>query len=159
MLSTFLLLLLFFQIDKTNRCVKLCWDVPESTHTLFVEHLLGVEFTSLRVNVLSRYVKFFQSLVRHSSKEVALIANLVGRDIESTTGRNLRCISTDTGLNPWRDTSSQIKNEYESRIVLDERDSWKIHLLKNYLARRQFLKEQFKPTDEIDDLVDSLCST
>ena len=49
-----------------NRCVKLCWDVPESTHILFVEHLLGVEFTSLRVNVLSRYVKFFQSLLHHS---------------------------------------------------------------------------------------------
>ena len=34
-----------------NRCVKLCWNVPKSTHTLFVEHLLGAEFSSLRVNV------------------------------------------------------------------------------------------------------------
>ena len=139
--------------------MKLCWDVPEATHTLFVEHLLGEEFTSLRVNVLSRYVKFFQSLVCHSSREVALVANLVGRDIESTTGRNLRCISTDTGLNPWRATSSHIKNAYKSQVVLDQRDSWKIHLLKTYLEKRQLLKEQLKPTDEIEDLVDSLCTT
>ena len=124
--------------------MKLCWDVPEATHTLFVEHLLGEEFTSLRVNVLSRYVKFFQSLVCHSSREVALVANLVGRDIESTTGR---------------DTSSHIKNAYKSQVVLDQRDSWKIHLLKTYLEKRQLLKEQLKPTDEIEDLVDSLCTT
>ena len=142
-----------------NRCVKLCWDLPESTHTLFVDHLLCEGFSSMRVNVLSRYVKFFQGLLSHSSKEVSLVANLVGRDIESFTGRNLRCIQEDTELNPWVATSLQVQSKYKSKVTLDQRDSWRDYLLKNYLDRRQFLRKQLKPTEEIDDLIESLCST
>ena len=102
-----------------NRCVKLCWKVPDSMHTLFVEHLLGAGFNTLRVNVKSQYVKFFQSLLQHKSKEVALLSNIVGRDLQSTTGKNLRCIMDQTGLNPWIASSSKVKEIYNSQITLD----------------------------------------
>ena len=111
-----------------NRCIKLCWSVPESTHTMFVENLLGSGFTSLRVNVMSRYVKFFQSLLNHQSNEIALIANLIGRDMESTTGRNLRGINTETGLNPWLASSFQVKAVLNSQVTCDEKERWKLSL-------------------------------
>ena len=142
-----------------NRCVKLCWSVPESTHTMFVENLLGEGFTSLRVNVMSRYVKFFQSLLGHQSKEISLIANIVGRDMGSTTGKNLRGIGKETGLNPWLASSFQVKSALNSLVTCKENDQWKLSLLENYLLRRQEMEEMLKCTEDITELINSLCST
>ena len=142
-----------------NRCVKLCWLVPVSTHTMLVENLLGAGFTSLRVNVMSRYVKFFQSLLSHQSKEISLIANIVGRDLESTTGKNLRGIGMETGLNLWLASSFQVKSTLNSLVKCEETDRWKLSLLENYLLRRQERDEMLKCTKDITELIDSLCST
>ena len=70
-------------------CVKLCWDLPRSTHTYFVENLLAKDFKSIRQQVFARYIGFYQSLVKSPSKEVAVISRIVGQDAASTTGNNL----------------------------------------------------------------------
>ena len=59
-----------------DRCVKSCWSVPLSTHKVFIKYLLSEDFSSVRVNILSRYVNFFQSLLRHNSPEVVKVANI-----------------------------------------------------------------------------------
>ena len=38
--------------------VKLAWQVPRQTHTYFVDHLLTCDHTSVRMDILSRYMKF-----------------------------------------------------------------------------------------------------
>ena len=63
-----------------NTCVKLSWDLPRSTHTLFVESFLSCGLPSVRQQVLTRYVKFYQSFVFSSSREVAVVARTVGCD-------------------------------------------------------------------------------
>ena len=95
----------------------------------------------------------------HSSKEISLIANVVGRDQQSTTGRNLRGIQTETGLNPWLASSFQVKSTLTSQVSYDEKDAWKLSLLENYLIRRQELEEKLQCTEDISDLIYSLCST
>ena len=61
-------------------CVKLCWNVPRSTHRYFVSHLLGQGFVSTRTKLLARYVKFFRGLIRSKIPEVVTVANMVSRD-------------------------------------------------------------------------------
>ena len=84
-----------------HRCIKLIWDVPLPCHNYFVDNLLALGFLPTRYKFLSRYVRFFQRLLKSSSPEVALLANIAGRDKSSTSGRNLSQIGSETGLNPW----------------------------------------------------------
>ena len=131
-----------------NRCVKMCWSVPESTHTLFIDNLLGAGFTSLRINVISRYVNFFQGLLNHRSREISLIANIIGQDIGSVTGRNLNGIRLETSLNPWSVSSFEVKSTLKSQIKYDEKDDWKLFLLEMYLLQRQEKEENMKNTED-----------
>ena len=118
-----------------HRCIKLIWDVPLPCHNYFIDNLLADGFLPTRHKFLSRYVKFFQRLLKSSSPEVALLANIVGRDKSSTTGRNLNQISTETGMNPWCTSASSIcKNLSFSKFP--QSDERKIPLLKKYLSKR-----------------------
>ena len=83
-----------------NTCTKLAWNCPRSTHTYFVTCQLAADFVPIRTNIMARYVKFFQSLLNSKSPEVALVANLVGHDVSSTTGGNLYRLGQETGLKP-----------------------------------------------------------
>ena len=98
---------------KYFRCwgsvVKLVWNCPRSTHKYFVNNLLAVGFTSIRVKVISRYIKFFRSLLKSSSKEVQLVANISAHDKSSNTGGNLARIAEETGLNPWTAHPSKVR--------------------------------------------------
>ena len=83
-----------------NTTVKLAWGCPQWTRTYLVQQVLCCGHTSARVEILSRYVKFFHSLRNSASKEVQVMARLMARDMQSTTGKNLQYISESTGLNP-----------------------------------------------------------
>jgi hypothetical protein len=60
-----------------NTCVKLCWDVPRSTHTYFLG-LLAKDFRTIRQQILDRYVGFYRSLLNSPCKEVAVISIILG---------------------------------------------------------------------------------
>ena len=89
--------------------VKLSWAVPRGTRTYLVQQVLSAGLTSARVDIMTRYVGFYRSLVRSSSHEVAVLAGLVGQDIRSTTGSNLRLLRELTGLDPIAFGSSRLK--------------------------------------------------
>ena len=141
-----------------DRCVKTCWSVPLSTHKVFVKFLLSEEFSSVRVNILSRYTNFFQSLLHHKSPEVVKVANISGKGIESTTGQNLAGIYRETGLNPWCASPSMVKSYYNS-VTCNEEDLWRIELLRKYLSTRLEMENNLEETKEITALIDSLCSS
>ena len=61
----------------------------------------GARSPSIRTKILSRYTKYFQSLLASDCPEVAVVANIAGRDCSSTTGINLNKLQEETGLNPW----------------------------------------------------------
>ena len=60
-----------------NTCTKLCWELPRSTHTYFVDNILSCGFSSIRQQVINRYGKFFRFLLASPSKEVAVISRIV----------------------------------------------------------------------------------
>ena len=89
------------QVYKSwNTCVKLVWRLPRNTHTVFVKPL-SCDIPSVRTQILGRYMKFFGSLLMSSSKEVAVISRIVGRDARTVTGLNLLNIRLETGENLW----------------------------------------------------------
>ena len=64
--------------------------VPRATHIYFVDQLLSCGLTSLKTDMLSRYVKFVSSLQRSASAEVTVVANIVlrmpGATLEQMSG-------------------------------------------------------------------------
>ena len=105
--------------EKYFRCwgtlTKLSWNVPRGTHKYFVPNLLSAGHMSTRTKLLGRYVNFFRSLLKSECEEVALVANIAGRDRSSTTGINLAHIQAETGLNPWNAKSYAIMQELRDR--------------------------------------------
>ena len=143
-----------------NTAVKLVWNVPRSTHTYFVTCQLAASFVSTRTKILSRYVKFFQSLLKSKSPEVVLVANLVGRDMGSTTGSNISKLAQETGTNPWSASSSMTTQALEKgTIMVPNEDNWRLPLLDKLLVQRYEMEMQVTNTDAIQDMIDSLCSS
>ena len=139
---------------------KLCWDVPRSTHKYFVPNLLSCGYQSIRTTLLARYVNFFRSLLKSKSSEVALVARLAARDRSSTTGINLSMIQQETGLNPWNTKPSVISQALEEReVTVPVNDLWRLPLLKKLLIQREEMEVACSNTNQINSLIDSLCSS
>ena len=80
--------------------MKLAWQVPRQTHTNFVDHLLTCGHTSVRMDILSRYMMFVKGLRASPSVEVAILCGVVAGDVRTTTGSNLNMLFWETGLSP-----------------------------------------------------------
>ena len=141
-----------------NTAVKLTWNCPRNTHTFLVTHLLGVGVASIRTKILSRYVKFFGSLLKSKSPEVVLMAKLVQNDKSSITGMNLEKICQETGIRNLEASSSQIMVALAPSDP-PENELWRIPLLKSYLTKRRNMELEVVDTKEINILIDALCTT
>ena len=76
---------------------------------------------------LAKFVGFFRSLRESLSPEVVFMAYLVGRDLRTTTGRNLRLIAEETMLDPWTVSQYLVKKVLLKKATeIPEGDSWMI---------------------------------
>ena len=142
-----------------STCTKLVWDLPRSTHSFFVDNMLSCGFPSVRSQVLSRYVKFFHTLLSSPSKEVAVIARLVGGDAGSNTGRNMLNIRLESKLNPATSPILKMKEFFYRITEVPESERWRLPLLTKYVNLRSNLVLNCSSTEYIDTLIESLCSS
>ena len=142
-----------------NTCTKLCWDLPRSTPVYFVDNLLSCGIPSIRQQVLTRYVKFYRSLRSSPSKEVSVVARIVGSDASTNTGRNILNITLETQLNPRTSPMSQFYDVLHRPMDLPPGFSWRINLLQKYVKIRESQQLACDDTTYIDTLIESLCST
>ena len=142
-----------------NTCIKLAWNVPRATHTYFLDHLLGVGFCHTRVDLLTRYTKFFARLLKSASSEVRILANAVGRDVRSTTGKNLWNLGVETGLDIWSVAPGLVKTKLmEKTVDIPVRDTWRPCFLGKLLVERGEKIYCGEDVTELDELIDSLCT-
>merc|ERR1719319_1845195 len=115
---------------KYHRCwgtlVKLTWRCPRATHRYFVQSVLAPGLISIRTTLIFRYVNFFRSLLKSSSKEVRLVASLAAQDKSSTTGKNLANIFHETGLNAWEASPAEVRQVLIAKeAVVPQQDIWR----------------------------------
>ena len=117
--------------------------------------------SSAKADVLARYGGFFRGLRKSPSCEVAVMANLAGRDIRSTTGRNLAYLQECSGLDPWVFGSARLKEEIlkNEAVEVPPLDEWRISYLRNLLEQRQMLHYMGdnEGRESVTILVESLC--
>ena len=122
-----------------NTSVKLAWGCPQQTRTYFLQQLLSCGYTSARVDILTRYAKFFHSLRRSACHEVQVLARLLARDIQSVTGRNLRLLQDLTQLDPWTTSYGRLKSALiaEELVEVPLLDRWRLPYLRTLLSQRR----------------------
>ena len=81
------------------------------------------------------------------------MANMVARDLSTTTGANLRLLADISGLGPWQ------SGQLEFRDAVMEVDKWRVPLLDKLLSQRQtmYYTGEEEELARIDDLINSLC--
>ena len=139
-----------------NTTVKLAWDLPRSTHTWLVTHLLGCGLPSARETILAGFTGFLARLRRSASWEVRLMAEIEVRDATSVTGRNVTLFKRELGSDPTTLTTSQTRalvRAVEKPIHPEE--EWKLWLLSDMLEERMELKSEGKETEA--ELIQSYC--
>ena len=144
-----------------NTCVKLAWGVPRSTHRYFVDNLLSSGIPSLKASLLSCYMTFHESVSTSSSLEVRIVASLATEDIRSTSGSNihgLRQLLSQLDSSPGSSMSAKQKLLSE-RSTMPAQDTWRLPCLKKFIEKRYSLQAALQDTKEIDELIDSLCSS
>ena len=145
-------------LKSWNTFVKLAWNVPVDTYTYLVENCLAENFVSLRKQVYSRYVKFFQNLFSSTSKEVRHLARIVSRDARSTVYRNVNFLLETSGLSPWDFSNWKIVQKIENSTVPPNND-WRMSMLKKTLAMRSRKNACLESCEQITKMIDSLCNT
>ena len=144
-----------------STAVKLAWEVPRGTRTFLLQQVLASGLTSARVDILARFPAFFRGLVSSPSQEVSVMAYLVGQDLRSVTGQNLRYIEECIGSDPVLCPTSKLKEQLYNleMIVTPDQDSWRVAYLSNLLQQRQVAKYYSleENIEELTALIDCLC--
>ena len=143
-----------------NTTVKLIWGCPPQTRTYFLQQLLCCGFTSARVDILSRFAKFFHGLRNSASQVVQVLSRLLARDRQSVTGKNLLLVQELSGMNPWTATPGQLKAALQAEEVVDvpALDRWRLSYLGGLLRQRGDAHYLGLEDDEqrLTDLINSL---
>ena len=143
-----------------STCVKLAWGVPRATHNYLVDNLLSAGIPSLRLSILARFCKFFESVKTSNSMEVRLVASLASVGIRTDTGSNLFGIRKEFNLDPKDNHLWLLRSTIlGSTSAVPEQDTWRIRCMKNYLEQKYQLDARHEDTSEITGLIDSLCSS
>ena len=87
------------------------------------------------------------------------MANLVSRDVQTTTGANLRLIKRETGLSAWSTGQDKLKDALVRHEIapVEEREKWRIPFLNKLLIQKQELFYLGEDIDNISELINSLC--
>ena len=126
-----------------------------------MQQVLSPGLATAKTDILVRYLKFFRSLRKSTSKEVSMMASLVSRDISTTTGANLRLLANTSGLCPWQYGQFAFRDSVTTNELVQvmEVDKWRIPLLDKLLSQRQtmYYTGEEEELTRIDDLINSLC--
>lgn len=138
--------------------VKDVFGVPRSTHSTLARWL-SYGLSSLREDLLTRWVKFYQSLLTSSSPHLITIARIAASDVRTTTGSNNRLISDLTGLNPRTVTPRQVKEKLREQEWTDsEEENEKVSTLLELLQERGEVFYKGEEDPGLTTLVNYICT-
>ena len=120
-----------------------------------VGHLIAGEAT-VRELVMSRIPGFYQKLLRSSSSETAMMAELAARDARTVLAGNLAYVGSMSKLDMEVATARAVR---EALPKLPEQERWRTGLLDILLRQRADLEKEGKETKTVCAMISSLCAT
>ena len=136
--------------------VKDVWGLHRATHRVYARWL-GSGHTTIREDLLSRWPKFFRSLLNGPSPEAAMIARVAAADRRTTTAANNALILSATSLSAWTATADQVRKELRSREpAMTDNEMTTSEMLLEALQQRASLYTQCADTTVITAHIDEL---
>jgi hypothetical protein len=139
-----------------NVCVKDVWDLPRSTHTANARYL-SRGHTSLRVDLLTRWPKFYRSLLTGPSAEVAAVAQMAAADARTTTAANNRVIFNLTGKHAIVATAAEVKMAVRAEESITEPELIIAQELEKALEDRWRLKSMGFDCTDVQRRIEAIC--
>ena len=82
-----------------------------------------------------------------------------GHKVRSTTGSNLRNLTTESGVDPRENVSGMRKAILEAKGTVPAMDTWRMPCLKRYLDMRYRMNMLGEDSSAVDALILSLMTT
>ena len=100
--------------------------------------------TLAKTDILLRYAKFFRGLRSSVSDEIRVLCNLICRDSQSTTAKNLKFIGNLSKQDLWTVGQEALKETLVSnqRVSVSDQDKWRIPYLRSLLEKYQLAQFQ-----------------
>ena len=95
-------------------CIKDVWSMQRATHSVYARWL-GSGHTTIKEDLLSRWRKFFRSLLNGPSPKAAVLARVAAVDRRTATAANNAVILAATSLTAWTATAHQVRAELRCR--------------------------------------------
>ena len=127
-------------------------------HNYFLDHLLSNGMSSVKTDIMSRYVKFLAGLRSSPSMEVRVMSGVAAGDVRTTTGRNIWFLKEETGIDPLSSCSVKVKAVLSNKLaVVPDRGRWRVSYLEKLLEERGQAYYEGRDHEHLTVLIDSLC--
>ena len=120
-----------------NVTVRNVYSMDRCTHRYLVEPITGS--LHLKVMLASRYVTFFNSLVKSKKMPVRFLARLAQNDLRTVLGKTLSSLQTSCGLAPDQTsklTANLVKRKLQYSATPDT-EAWRVDMCLELLKLRQ----------------------
>ena len=125
-----------------------------------LQQVLSCGETSAKTDILSRYSNFSKGLKSSISREVRVLFNLVARDLQTITAKNIRFVEKESETDLWTVSQYVLKQKLHSNQLVDIpiRDRWRVDYLSSLLRQLQEAKllAQVEQVTRLQDLINSL---
>ena len=143
---------------RTN--VKLAWNLPRNCRNVFLKTTLVPGLVPPEVSLMTKFHKFYHSLIASPSTEVQVLSILSSRDIRSNLGSNLAHLKNETSIEPRDFGTKRIKEELMTNYVrnVPEDYIWRVKYLDKLISARNsaYYLGETQEYDEINTLIHSL---
>ena len=120
-----------------NVTVRNVFSLDRCTHRYLVEPIAGC--LHLKVMLASRYVTFFNSLVKSKKMPVRFLARMAQSDLRTVLGKTLSSLQTSCGLTP--DQSSQLTANLVKKMLsyyaTPDTEAWRVDMSMELLKLRK----------------------
>ena len=139
--------------------VKDVWGLHRATHRVYARWL-GRGHTTIQEDLLSRWPKFFRSLLNGPSPEAAVLARVAAADRRKATAANNALILSATGLSAWTATADQVRAALRSReAAMTDDEQTTAEMLLEALQQRASLYNQCADTTVISARIDRMSTS
>ena len=116
-------------------------------------------FVSAKAEIMARFVELLCGLRSAPSHEVRTMVAMVSWDLRTVTGKNIRTVECKSGCDTWTDSTGRVREAVMERelVAVPEEDAWRLPYLAKLLERRQRQYYLGLGTEDVQELIDSLC--
>ena len=142
--------------NSWNTAVKVMFDLPVATHRFLIEPVSQTRH--LKSILMDIFMSFLQQIEKSRKNVPKQLLAFIKYDVRSTTGSNLRNILHLTNLTDIKEiTRSNMKElKYQN---LDTADEWKVTMIEITNIKFNQLEVDNFNHDELQDILEFLCTT